>query len=61
MDYFLKEIPILMSESGIERRLDDEYQVWNKEEVIDFLENKLGLSKEVKIKGKIVTHHRAQL
>lgn len=61
MDYFLKEIPILMSESGIERRLDDEYQVWNKEEVIDFLENKLGLSKEVKIKGKIVTHHRTQL
>lgn len=61
MDYFLKEIPILMSESGIERRLDDEYQVWNKAEVIDFLENKLGLSKEVKIKGEIVTHHNEAL
>lgn len=61
MDYFLKEIPILISEDSTERIPDDDYQVWSKEEVIDFLENKLGLSKETKIKGKIVTHHNEAL
>mgnify|MGYP000117217547 FL=1 len=53
MDYFLKEIPIIISENNTDRLPDEDYQVWSKDEVIDFLENKLGLSKETKIKGKI--------
>ena len=52
MDYFLKEIPIIISENNTDRLPDEDYQVWSKDEVIDFLENKLGLSKETKIKGK---------
>lgn len=61
MDYFLKEIPIIISENNTDRVPDEDYQVWSKEEVIDFLENKLGLSKETKIKGKIVIHHNEAL
>ena len=61
MDYFLKEIPIIISENNTDRLPDEDYQVWSKDEVIDFLENKLGLSKETKIKGKIVTHHNEAL
>ena len=61
MDYFLKEIPIIISENNTDRIPDEDYQVWSKEEVIDFLENKLGLSKETKIKGKIVIHHNEAL
>ena len=46
MDYFLKEIPIIISENNTDRLPDEDYQVWSKDEVIDFLDNKLGLSKE---------------
>ena len=56
MDYFLKEIPIIISENNTDRLPDEDYQVWSKDEVIDFLENKLGLSKETKIKHKDVKH-----
>ena len=61
MDYFLKEIPIIISENNTDRLPDEDYQVWSKDEVIDFLENKLGLSKETKIKGKIVKIGRAHV
>lgn len=57
MDYFLKEIPIMISGNSTVRISDDDYPVWSKDEVIDFFENRLGLSKEIKIKEKIVTHH----
>ena len=33
----------------------------SKDEVIDFFENRLGLSKEIKIKEKIVTYHNEAL
>lgn len=29
MDYFLKEIPIMISENNMGRVLDDSYPVWN--------------------------------
>lgn len=61
MDYFLKEIPIMISGNSTVRISDDDYPVWSKDEVIDFFENRLGLSKEIKIKGKIVTHHNEAL
>lgn len=61
MDYFLKEIPIMISENSTDRVSDESYQVWSKEEVIEFLESRLGLSKETKIKGRIVTHHNEAL
>lgn len=52
MGYFLKEIPIMISEDSMERIPDEDYQVWSKDEVVDFLENKLGLSKKIKLRGK---------
>lgn len=61
MDYFLKEIPIMISGNSTVRISDDDYPVWSKDEVIDFFENRLGLSKEIKIKEKIVTHHNEAL
>ena len=38
MDYFLKEIPIMISENSTERISDADYPVWSKDEVIDFFE-----------------------
>ena len=51
----------MISENSTERISDADYPVWSKDEVIDFFENRLGLSKEIKIKGKIVTHHNEAL
>lgn len=61
MDYFLKKIPFLISENSNDRVSDEDYQVWEKEEVINFLEKRLGLSKKKKIKGRVVTHHNEAL
>lgn len=52
MDYFLKEIPIMILEDVTERVSNENYPVWSKEEVIFFLENRLGLSKKRKEKLK---------
>lgn len=62
MDYFMDAIAQGIGESETER-LDDEYgdYVWEKERVIFFLENNLGLSKENKIKGRIVKGHNEAL
>lgn len=63
MDYFMKEIANDIPENCTER-LEEEYyieSVWNKKEVINFLENNLGLSKEHKIKGRIVKGHNEAL
>lgn len=48
MDYFLKEIPIMISENNMGRVSDDSYPVWNQKEVTDFFENRLGLSQKAK-------------
>ena len=61
MDYFLKEIPIMISENSTDRVSDESYQVWDREEIIYFLEKRLGLSKDKKIKGRVVTHHSEAL
>jgi len=61
MDYFLNKVPTFIP-SDCEERLDDEdYLPWSRGEVISFIENNLGLSKNNKIKGKIVTHHHEAL
>lgn len=51
----------MISGNSTVRISDDDYLVWSKDEVIDFFENRLGLSKEIKIKEKIVTHHNEAL
>lgn len=57
MDYFLEKIPIFIPDSSVERVPGNEYPVWTRDAVVDFLENNLGLSKNRKIRGKIVKHH----
>lgn len=53
MDYFLKNI----SKKNYER-LDENFpEKWAKEEIIKFLENNLGLNRNNRIPGFIVTHH----
>lgn len=58
MDYFMTEIA--STPFSCEERLDEEYygdSVWTEEEVRQFLEQNLGLSKNHKIPGRIVTGH----
>ena len=58
MDYFMTEIASITF--SCEERLDEEYygdSVWTEEEVRQFLEQNLGLSKNRKIPGRIVTGH----
>lgn len=53
MDFFLKDIS-----KKNENRLDENFpEKWKKEDVINFLENNLGLNKNKKIPGFIVTNH----
>lgn len=59
MDYFMTRIAINPSSCETER-LDEEgfgSAVWSARRVYDFLENNLGLSKERKVPGRIVTGH----
>ncbi|MBP3818444.1 MAG: UPF0489 family protein [Butyrivibrio sp.] len=58
MDYFMEKVAHTPLKNS--KRLDDEYyvkSVWTEKRVRDFLENNLGLSKENKIKGRIVKGH----
>ena len=62
MDYFMTEIA--STPFSCEERLDEEYygdSVWTEEEVRQFLEQNLGLSKNHKIQGRIVTGHNETL
>ena len=62
MDYFMTEIA--STPLSCEVRLDEEYygdSVWTEEEVRQFLEQNLGLSKNHKISGRIVTGHNEAL
>ena len=63
MDYFMEEIATGIAESREERLLEDEYGgcVWSEQRIRKFLEDNLGLSKERKIKGRIVTGHNEAL
>lgn len=63
MDYFIDSVATFISESS-EERLDEEYYantVWSSERVRTFLECNLGLSKDVKIRGRIVSGHNESL
>ncbi len=60
MDYFLEKAPHFISQECTNRASED-HKPWNKEKVVDFIENNLGLSKSNKIKGKIVCHHNEAL
>lgn len=56
MDYFLYDVAHNISPKS-KMRLNDSYKVWEEENIINFIEKNLGLSKDKKIKGRIVTHH----
>lgn len=62
MDYFMEDIAHT-SDTITERLSEEDYGdcVWSKERVYSFIENNLGLSKEKKIKGRIVTGHNEAL
>ena len=63
MDYFIKKIATFISEYESKRLPDDEYKeyVWSETEVRNFIENNLGLSKEKKIRGRVVAGHNEAL
>ena len=63
MDYFMEDIATGIAESREERLAEDEYGdcVWSEYRIRKFLEDNLGLSKEKKIKGRIVTGHNEAL
>ncbi len=63
IDYFMTTVINGVPDGETERLSDLEYgsYVWKKQEVIDFIENNLGLSKENKIKGRIVDGHNKAL
>ena len=58
LDFFLNKIVFWKKDN---KRLNEkEYIPWKKERVIDFLENQCNISKENKIKGRIIKkHHEA--
>ncbi|KGJ49844.1 hypothetical protein KD33_07910 [Clostridium sp. NCR] len=60
MDYFLEKPPYLIKQSCT-NRAKESCNPWDRNKVISFLENNLGLSKTNKIKGKIVQHHNEAL
>ena len=56
MDFFQSEIHNNDTDSN--SHLENEnFKVWNEKIFIDFIENKCGLSKESKIKGRVFDHH----
>lgn len=60
MDYFLVHPVAFIPDSSTQRVEDEDCIPWNKNDVIDFLDNNLGL-KGKKIKGKIITNHNEAL
>lgn len=63
MDYFMDNIAISISESTTNRLSEESYGngVWSEKRIRYFLEDNLGLSKERKIKGRIVSGHNESL
>lgn len=63
MDYFMKTVVNFRAEFESERLPDDEFgaYVWSESEIRSFLENNLGLSKESRIKGRVVRGHNESL
>lgn len=63
MDYFMNCIATDIAESSDNRLIEEDYRecVWKECRVREFLENNLGLSKNKKIKGRIVVGHNEAL
>lgn len=61
MDYFLNRVPRFISSKSKKRIDGDNFKPWSKKDVISFLEDNLGLSRDNKIQGKIITHHHEAL
>lgn len=63
MDYFMDKIASGKSGENTERLSEEEYggSVWSEKSIRAFLENNLGLSKEKKIRGRIVVGHNESL
>lgn len=63
LDYFMDE-PVYDKKVGSRGRVEEKKHVesvWSKDRVQGFLENNLGLSKEKKIKGRIIKDHNEAL
>ncbi|NRF89864.1 UPF0489 family protein [Paenibacillus frigoriresistens] len=56
LDFFLDEIALHRSDFG-QRLENDEYIPWKGEDVDAFLRERCGLTKNKKIKGRIINHH----
>ena len=63
MDYFMKSVAIFINESEPERLPEEDYgdSVWSEREVRNFLEVNLGLSKQNRIRGRVVAGHNESL
>ncbi|MCH5350042.1 MAG: UPF0489 family protein [Oscillospiraceae bacterium] len=63
MDYFMKSVATSVDESTPERLSEEDYGdcVWTEQEVRSFLEDNLGLSKEKKVRGRVVAGHNESL
>lgn len=61
MDYFVNPVAAFVPENSNERLGDEEFIVWEKNKVVTFLEQNLKLSKNKKIKGRIVKNHNEVL
>ncbi|HAQ3903752.1 MULTISPECIES: peptide arginase family protein [Enterococcus] len=63
MDYFMEKIATFISENRKQRLSEEDYggSVWVEERVRKFLESNLGLSKDRKIKGRVVSGHNEAL
>lgn len=63
MDYFMDKVATFVSESSTERLPEDSYgeSVWEEDRVRSFIETNLGLSKDRKIKGRVVVGHNEAL
>ena len=59
MDFFLDRVT--MDNHDENRYPDENCEVWDKKEIIDYLENILNLSKDNKIKGKIIMYNNESL
>ena len=56
MDFFQSEIHTSDTDSNFHLENED-FKVWSEEAFISFIENKCGLSKGSKIKGRVFKHH----
>ena len=63
MDYFMETVAEHIPLSCTDRLSEDEYgsSVWTEERIRQFLEKNLGLSKQNKLPGRVVTEHKESL